>query len=786
MRGIGRLGVLFIAVALVTGGVVGAAPLAARAQGAPFQVGAAVMSYAPPCGVDTIASATLRATVNCQLPPAGFTDPADCQPALNSTFNGPRLFAFEEPYIDQQADHHYDLGDPYIDCNADGRWDGNLIGGGSDSPRFYDHVADPPGARAVVIGNGTRTIAIEVLDHEGAFNIFLDAIRSAVSSQLPSLGGSAPCGGLASKDIYISSTHDESAPDSLGLYGVSAATSSSNAYWITYFEAQAAAAVVAACRAMQPAEITYAQAIEPANLRQCFSSYPFVDDELMPAFTARNASTGRTIVTLADVSQHTETLGFNGGPAHDPPSDATAPTLDHEKDWLSADWPYWFRTNLESTLGGIGIEMAGSVGSNETPQVFSQPLSGTPQKFVDASHPAGCRTTWNSAGTMVPLGYFSESKSLGYGLAGAVEGALASGTPSASNVIDGRRADICVTVTNAIFAVGGILGIFAERPSYDPTCTVPAPVPPTGNTFATNIKSTVAAFRVGDGTFVSIPGEVFPFTYLRSFLGPADMPCPDPSSSGDCGGPPNPQVTCTSSGNPYALPPWLMPHMHTPYRFIDGLGEDMIGYIFPCGNGVGVPGEYPVSNPSADSTDRFGCGHSDDSEAAGSSTADTVGTAAVAALDAIGGTAEDVKIGRYVLPGGAVSRDPLGTPPSIGCTTNLTFNATGPAVAVELQDGTVLTPAAWMDLGGRSQTVPDRNTRGYVDAAGVRHWLDVFPNAGFGAPVSVPGSSNGTGTPNTAAPRRPAPPLLPLALLAGGAAIALRRLIPYKSLRGFR
>ena len=65
--------------------------------------------------------------------------------------------------------------------------------------------------------------------------------------------------------------------------------------------------------------------------------------------------------------------------------------------------------------------------------------------------------------------------------------------------------------------------------------------------------------------------------------------------------------------------------MHTPYRFIDGLAEDMVGYIFPCGNGVGVPGEYPVSNPSADSADRFGCGHSDDSESASSDAGNVIG-----------------------------------------------------------------------------------------------------------------------------------------------------------------
>ena len=222
---------------------------------------------------------------------------------------------------------------------------------------------------------------------------------------------------------------------------------------------------------------------------------------------------------------------------------------------------------------------------------------------------------------------------------------------------------------------------------------------------------------------------MFPLTFLRSFLGPDDMPCPDPNASGDCGGTPNPTVSC-ASGNPYALPPWLMPHMHTPYRFIDGLGEDMVGYIFPCGNGIGVPGEYPTTNPSADATDRFGCGHSDDSEAASSDAADAVGTAAATLLDNIDGAstpAEDIVTGRYLLPDSSLSRDPLGMPPSIGCSSNTSFTPSGPAIAVRRSDGTVITPHVWMSLSGGAQpSGPDRNTRGWMDADGTRHWLDVF------------------------------------------------------------
>jgi hypothetical protein len=90
-------------------------------------------------------------------------------------------------------------------------------------------------------------------------------------------------------------------------------------------------------------------------------------------------------------------------------------------------------------------------------------------------------------------------------------------------------------------------------------------------------------------------------------------------------------------------------------------------------------------------------------------------------------SAESQVTGRYVLPDGAVSRDPLGGP-EVKCTGATTFHPNGPAAAVDLPGKGIVHPAAWMSLSGRPQSVPDRNTRGYFDAAGKRVWLDVFPN----------------------------------------------------------
>ena len=264
---------------------------------------------------------------------------------------------------------------------------------------------------------------------------------------------------------------------------------------------------------------------------------------------------GRAIFTLSNVSQHAESLGFN-------PSEP-------QRQWVSADWVHFFRQRIEQRFGGVAIEMAGSVGSVETPEVFPGAISSIPQRHIDESHPAGCRTLFDPNGTPAVPGYHLETTALGNTLASAVNDALLrNAQASRSSTIWGARRDICVPLTNQFFAIGANIGVFAERPGYGSDCTVKFPVAANGSTSGDELKSQVAAFRIGDGSFITVPGEVFPFTYLRGFLGPNDMP-----------------------HSQYKLPPWPLPHMTTRYRFIDGLGEDMLGYIFPRGNGVGVPGE---------------------------------------------------------------------------------------------------------------------------------------------------------------------------------------------------
>ena len=112
--------------------------------------------------------------------------------------------------------------------------------------------------------------------------MYADRIRALVAAD-----------GIHLSGIYISATHDESAPDSLGLGGVSQTTSGVDNFWVDYLVKQSALAIEQAYRAMRPAQIRYTEVLEPSNVRQCWSSYPFVDDQHVPVLQASRPDSAR-------------------------------------------------------------------------------------------------------------------------------------------------------------------------------------------------------------------------------------------------------------------------------------------------------------------------------------------------------------------------------------------------------------------------------------------------------------------------------------------------------------
>jgi hypothetical protein len=154
-----------------------------------------------------------------------------------------------------------------------------------------------------------------------------------------------------------------------------------------------AKAVVAADEARTPAKLGVAIGSMPSNVQSCWSSYPFIDDQKMPVLQATTKN-GQVLFTLVDVSTHNETLSFSG-----------VPSYTHE---LSADWAGRMRQALEARWpGSIGIEVAGLVGSVETPTVY-EPESTQVLRIPGALHnvpgnPNGCSSVYPQPSSGKPV-----------------------------------------------------------------------------------------------------------------------------------------------------------------------------------------------------------------------------------------------------------------------------------------------------------------------------------------------------------------------------------------------
>jgi hypothetical protein len=628
-------------------------------------------------------------------------NPAACAGASN--FTGPHLFSLEEPYTDTNGNGRYDEGEPFLDCPTpradggtrppDGRWDGIYLGGGDNGNRQPTAVLDHLWARTIVVSGGHKTISLTSVDNEGVFKEIWDRVRAKVAAD----------GVVGLDEMVFTSTHDESAPDTIGISGPDEFTSGTDPFYVEFLIERTARSIEDAFAGQRRATLRFGQ-IHPDDLVPCWSSYPYTADEQIAVLQAEDRH-GRVIATLVNYGIHAEELGF---------SDDSQDRLH-----LSSDWHHFARTTLESHYGGMAMTMAGAVGSVEMPQVYLSPRDFTPVSEYSSSGNGGCRTIYATDDTRVPYGYELSTRSRGEHVATWAEKALERGHVSRSNVIEARRKTFFLPLENALFSLGAAIGVIPEKDAYlngqklsrSPSGAVLSSELP--NQFLTD----ALWLRIGDAEFVNAPGEVFPYTYVRDFGGPSDQAVPDGA----------------------APPDWVMPRLSQRFRFIVGLGDDMIGYIFPKTNAVGVP--LSLSNTS--DVDRFGCSHSDDGEAAARAAGDLVVATLISILPE-NMSDDTIQTGRYVWRDGTLHRSPLGEGGQACQGPGNTFVGApgGAATGVwALPPGTTqfaphvgerITVQSegdwrWMDLRGRPQERPSTQTRGVINREGRRIWLDVFP-----------------------------------------------------------
>ena len=634
---------------------------------------------------------------------ASAPDTATCVPVDGSgPFNGHRAFALEEPYADLNGNGVYDPpdptngapGEPFFDCPTptatggirppDGRWDGIYLGGGDCCDRLASgKVWDPLEADALVLDNAGKRIAIVTVDNEGVFKEIWDEVRAKVAAD-----------GVHLDAVFPSSTHDESAPDTIGITGPVQTTSGVDPFYVEFFVGRVAGAIERAAASLAPARVRYG-AVRPDNLIPCWSSYPYVADESVRAMQVvplHGRAHAAPVATLVDYGIHAEELGFADATHHD----------------ISGDWWHFLRTSVRSAYGDAPVlSMAGPVGSVEMPMILSGAFDPVPTAVHKFSSVDGCTTVYSGPPQLVEHegGYSTYTKTLGETVASWASRALETGDWSHGDQLSFGLQTIQAPVTNALFLAAAPACVFDYRIFYVsgvPTGTGMPPACGAGNSIATDI----GYFKVGDGSFVMAPGELFPVTYDHDFHGPEGLA--DPTAGGVHG--------------------WVMAQLGGRWRFVDGLGGDLSGYIFPANNEVGTPS---VDNPNGDDVDRFNCHHVDDAEASSGNEGDVVNDALTSLLPPSPG--DVVKAGRYRYADGSLHRDPTGDG-ILGCdaaTSTFARAAGGGAVAVTVTGGPTYTPGVdgvqWMDLAGRPQAEPDQQTRGVILGNGQRVWVDVYP-----------------------------------------------------------
>lgn len=644
-------------------------------------------------------------------------DARDFPTCATGAFSGPRAFDFSEPYLDTNGNGQFDIGpsgaEPYCDANGNGRRDALYSSGAVASEIRTVH--DPIAARAFAIADGDgHTVLIAAVTAQGLFSNYTTAVRDLVLAQVP-----------AGTGVVVAATHNESSPDTVGIYGAPdtgqsfGATSGIDDYYMDFLVRRTADALLAAYRDLAPGRLQVAETRVPATIHQNLSTtFPTTDDagrgvavdpELRVLRASRPDGTG--VFTVLNVADHNQEIG-HGGHDHD----------------VSDDWPGAYDRRVEQALGGTGIFLPADIGSIEDPVTVPQVGAG--------------------------YGSYEQSAATGTALGDAAIAALASAQDVPYGAVASRRTVFDTPLGNNLFKAAAAAGLFATRPLYTGG-------QPTGRV-GEDLRSEVALVDVGPEVQMLVwPGEAFPALVLGSPWGIEDASCPE-------------------RANP-PIPTW---RSHAAYRFQIGLGGDLLGYLEPPWAWSTTPGvitDTCANNPQTN-RDARGHRHKLESESVGPTSGGDAAGALAALVDESGrDPLAVIRRGRYLAADGTVTRDArqavaVWVAPSDGATA-LT-PGTGTVIALRGIDRFGGTPVSGhgvpMDANGRPQAADDVQTRGFAetdDAGRVlhRYYLDLYP-----ALTTVsPGPAAGAG-PSAAVPEAPVPLLLLLGGLALAGAVAVR------------
>jgi hypothetical protein len=386
--------------------------------------------------------------------------------------------------------------------------------------------------RALVIDQGGTRLAIVTMDALGVMHDQVLMIREAVLEA-----------GLGVDHVMVHSSHSHSAPDSLGIYGPSYASSGWNADLADQQQAAVVEAVREAAGALVEVEMSWGQVDATTYWENGVANLisdtrdPVVVDPMVSV--VRFAAGAETVATVVHWANHPETIA----------DENTLMTADfvHGVRKVVSEGSRWPGGLTRPGIGGTTLFINGTVGGMMTSLRAS---------VVD---PEG--NTWRDHS-------WEKVDAVGQLVGELALDAVAAAVPAEAPKLRFVTEPIDLRIDNTGFQAMFLLDVFAERTTINWDEEVPL-----SESNKPYLQTEVGVVELGPLQMVWIPGEVFP----EAALGGYDGSLTPPGStilSADNEHPPD--LAAAPTG------PYLRDRMGGELKWVVSLGNDEIGYLMPA------------------------------------------------------------------------------------------------------------------------------------------------------------------------------------------------------------
>ena len=340
---------------------------------------------------------------------------------------------------------------------------------GFGTNRTATKIHDPIMARAVVLSDGTKTLALVAVDLVGFFLPQVENIRNELK-------------GI--DHLIVSSTHNHEGPDTVGLWGASPFQSGVDAEYMKRVEQTIIKLVATATKAMVPATAKIGSARASELITD--NRLPVVKHDKLVAIrfdAVTGVKSAKPLGVLIQWNCHPE-------------------TLDDKNREITADFVGYTVNDLKKKHECPVVYFTGTVGGLMTS--LKVPLK-------------------NAKGENLHDGTFEKAEAFGQALARVADKALAASVDATLVPFELRVQTILVPVENGLYKLAKTAGVL-NRPMYVWTdSTTPEEWKETADvTKPVGVKTEVSYLKLGELEIAAVPGEIYPELVLGKVQDPPD------------------------------------------------------------------------------------------------------------------------------------------------------------------------------------------------------------------------------------------------------------------------